>query len=82
MPWLYYEADPAPQVLDDTRITTQFKFPDTRLDFYVAEYALNGQFLGTKPVTGGVLQLCKDSEKIMDAAWIFGTTYTQTVGGW
>ena len=78
MPWLYYE-DPVEQIRKDTRITTQFTFPSMSLDFVAAEYTLAGSYLGTKPVTGGLLQLCKESDAVMDAAYSFGTTYEQSV---
>ena len=35
MPWLYYLDDPADTVLSDTRITTEYTFPDSTLNFKV-----------------------------------------------
>ena len=78
MPWLYYQ-DPVEQIRKDTRITTSYTFPSMTLNFKAAEYTLGGDYLGTKPVTGGLLQLCKGSDNVMDAAYKFGTTYEQEV---
>ena len=79
MPWLYYLEDNADQILSDTRINTEFTFPDSKLTFKVGVYTLNGTFLGLKDATNGLIQLCKSSETVMDAAYNFGTTYQQAV---
>lgn len=79
MPWLYYLDETADRVLTNTGITQQFTFPSSQLDFVVAAYALNGSYYGTSSVTGGVLQLCKNSASVLDAAYLFGTNYKQSV---
>lgn len=78
MPWLFYEDTPD-SILKDTRITTKYKFPNDQLKLRAAVYMANGTFVGLEDLTGGVIQLCKSSEDIMNAAYIFGTTYEQTV---
>lgn len=35
MPWLYYLEDTGDQVLSDTRLSTPYTFPDSRLSFKV-----------------------------------------------
>ena len=45
------------------------------LSLQVARYAMNGTFLGLVDVKGGDLQFCKASQSILDAAFVFGTTY-------
>ena len=69
---------------DDAVITndlpTSYTFtPASMLQYAVAAYNIDGNFLGMKSVTGGLLQLCNDSEKKLDAAYLFGTVYSQLV---
>jgi len=45
----------------------------------VAMYTLNGTYLGLHDVRNGRLQLCTDTQKKLNAAWTFGTSYAQTV---
>ena len=45
----------------------------------VARYTMNGTFLGLTDLEGGDLQFCKASESVLDAAFIFGTTYEREV---
>jgi len=78
MPWLYYQED-ASTVLSDESITKSYTFPHSKLDLIAAVFHLNGSFLGYRNVTGGLLQLCKNSDTYMDAAYVFGTTYEQSV---
>ncbi|CAH1268916.1 TMEM67 [Branchiostoma lanceolatum] len=83
MPWLYYDhvLNDVSEILSDTEISTKFTFSaasqSSKLDLVVAAYSLNGEFLGIQEVTGGLLQLCKDSNTRLDAAYVFGTTYSQ-----
>ena len=79
MPWLYYVDDTADRVLTSTGIPTQYTFPSSYINFSAATYALNGSYLGTINVDGGLLQLCKNSQSIMNAAFLFGTNYEQSV---
>ena len=79
MPWLYYFEEDADRVLTDTSLPTQFSFPDMPVPFKVATFTINGTFLGYNAVTNGRLQLCKDSQAKLDAAFVFGTTYSQEV---
>ena len=78
VPWLYYQQN-ARTVLADESIPTSYKFPKTMLGLTAAVFHPNGSFLGYRRVTGGLLQLCKNSDTFMDAAYVFGTTYHHTV---
>ena len=78
MPWLYYSED-GEEVLTDTGIPTQFTFPNSQLTLEAAVFSLNGSYRGYQSTTGGLLQLCPDSETILNAAFKFGTFYEQTV---
>lgn len=78
MPWLYY-VDRNDLVLLDTGIPTQFAFPNGKLRFIVGSYSLNGTFLGFNNVTDGLLQLCRNSDDFLNAAYVFGTSYSQEV---
>nr|XP_006818273.1 PREDICTED: meckelin [Saccoglossus kowalevskii] len=79
MPWLYY-SESADEVLEDTRISTVFTLsPDnenTYLKFVVGKYTINGDFVGYEDITGSTLQLCPDTKTNLDAAFLFGTTYS------
>ena len=79
LPWLYYLSEKPNEILNDTVITTQFKFPNTVLDLSASAFSLDGSFLGFKPVRGGLLQFCKNSKDFMNAAFVFGTVYKQSV---
>jgi len=78
MPWLYYQED-AGTLLTDDSLNTVYKFPDTKLGLIAAVFHLNGSFDGYRRVTGGLLQLCKNSDVFLDAAYVFGTTFQQSV---
>ena len=78
MPWLYYQES-AKTVLADISITTNYEFPHTKLGLMASVFRLDGSFVGYRQVTGGLLQLCKNSDKFMDAAYVFGTTYQHKV---
>jgi meckelin len=79
LPWLYYLGDTTNNILTDTSITTEYTFPNSQLDLLASAFSLNGTFLGYQSVRGGLLQLCKNSESFMNAAFVFGTTYKQEV---
>jgi len=78
MPWLYYQEN-ADTVLTDESITTTYEFPDSTLGLIAGVFHPSGKFLGYRKVTGGLLQLCKNSDSFMDAAYVFGTAYEQSV---
>ena len=78
MPWLYYQEN-ANTILNDVSITTSYKFPKTELGLIASVFAVDGSFLGYRTVTRGLLQLCKNSDTFMDAAYVFGTTYEHSV---
>ena len=79
MPWLYYTRGNAPLTLTDDGIPTQFSFPDDVMNFRVHAYSLDGTHLGYYNVTNGLLQLCKNTQRYLNAAYTFGVTYLQTV---
>jgi len=79
MPWLYYTRGSAPSALTDDGIPTQFSFPDDVINFRVHAYSLSGTLLGYYNVTNGRLQLCKNTQRYLNAAYTFGVTYSQTV---
>jgi len=78
MPWLYYQED-ANTILTDKSITNSYKFPDSKLFLTVSVFRVNGSFIGYRSVMRGLLQLCKNSDTFMDAAYVFGTFYEHTV---
>ncbi|KAG8144180.1 hypothetical protein E2320_001287 [Naja naja] len=49
-----------------------------QMDFKVIQYDAQGKFLGWQDVKGATLQLCPNSQKILDAAFTMGTTYRQS----
>ncbi|XP_029463906.1 meckelin-like isoform X2 [Rhinatrema bivittatum] len=51
---------------------------NSQMQFKVATYDVRGNFLGWEDVKGGTLQMCPDSQKRLDAAYIFGTSYSQS----
>ncbi|XP_075682080.1 meckelin isoform X2 [Rhinoderma darwinii] len=85
IPWLYYDDQPGLAA----RVLTAFPFPEnfsfklndqarnTNIKFLAALYDVRGNFIGWRSLNGGLLQLCPDIAKRLDAAFIFGTTYKQ-----
>ncbi|KAK1163496.1 meckelin-like isoform X1 [Acipenser oxyrinchus oxyrinchus] len=51
---------------------------NAKINFKIAKYDASGHFLGWQDVTGGTLQLCSDTQKKLDAAYLFGTSYSQS----
>jgi len=80
MPWLYHQES-AENLLTDDAITTSYEFPDSQLAITASVFHANGSFLGYRRVTGGLLQLCKNNDAFMDAAYVFGTTFRHSVSG-
>ncbi|XP_064610907.1 meckelin-like [Liolophura sinensis] len=82
LPMLYYLDTGPDDVISDNLMTTKFTFvqssENSKLRFRVAQYALNGEFLGLTDVLSGVMQLCAGTDKRLDAAFTFGTYYTQS----
>ncbi|CAI5782397.1 meckelin-like isoform X2 [Podarcis lilfordi] len=50
----------------------------SKIDFKVVKYNVLGKFLGWEDVRGETLQLCPDRQSVMDAAFVFGTSYSQS----
>ena len=85
VPWLYYfsaagEKLSGDDILRDTYLQTRYTFdPRSNLEYRVARYSLDGSYLGIDNVFNGRLQLCADSSPRLNAAYVFGTTYSQSV---
>ncbi|XP_040290242.1 meckelin [Bufo bufo] len=85
IPWLYYDDQPglAARVLTASPFPENFSFKlndqgrNTRMKFLAAVYDVRGKFMGWRSLNEGLLQLCPDIDKRLDAAFIFGTTYEQ-----
>ena len=43
---------------------------------HFSRYSLNGEFVGLEEVNGNMFHLCNVSSSEADAAWVFGTRYT------
>lgn len=78
LPWLYYESTTARAALESTELSQQFG-RGSELKFRFAEFSLNGSFLGLANATNGRIQLCRDSLNELNAAYVFGTQYSQSV---
>ncbi|KAM8966844.1 meckelin [Pelodytes ibericus] len=86
LPWLYYDDQPglASRVLTASPFPTSFTFKsreeaqNTKLQFLATSYDVRGNFLKWQAVDGGLLQLCPDIVRRLDAAFSFGTTYEQS----
>ncbi|KAL7055612.1 hypothetical protein AAHC03_023029 [Spirometra sp. Aus1] len=77
MPWLYYGSQQASLVLADTSLTATYASGST-INLYLGTYSLGGEFQGFQNASAtGRLQLCKDTLAVMQAAFRFGTTYSQ-----
>ncbi|XP_041376380.1 meckelin-like [Gigantopelta aegis] len=77
-PMLFYTGKADDAVINND-IPTSYTFtPASVLKYTLAAYNIDGNFLGMKSVTGGLLQLCNDSEKKLNAAFRFGTVYSQS----
>ncbi|KAI6218078.1 hypothetical protein M3Y95_01181900 [Aphelenchoides besseyi] len=50
---------------------------NSRLDFILAVYALNGSFLGMRSVDSGLLQVCPSKREVQEGAFKFGRLYDQ-----
>ncbi|KAM5156696.1 meckelin [Mantella aurantiaca] len=85
IPWLYYDDQPglAVRVLTASSFPENFSFKrgeqaqNTKLAFLAAVYDVRGKFIAWKSLHRGLLQLCPDTSKRLDAAYDFGTTYDQ-----
>ncbi|VDN12503.1 unnamed protein product [Dibothriocephalus latus] len=77
MPWLYYRSQQASLILADTALTATYASGST-LNLYLGTYSLGGEFQGFQNASDtNTLQLCKDTLAVMQAAFRFGTTYSQ-----
>ncbi|KAM3828808.1 meckelin-like [Vipera latastei] len=71
LPKIWYGSDtgPFPSVAFGKHLKTDFK---------LIQYDVRGKFLGWQEVKGATLQLCPNSQKALDAAFLLGTTYSQS----
>ncbi|XP_030060414.1 meckelin [Microcaecilia unicolor] len=51
---------------------------NSQMQFKLARYDARGDFQGWQDVKGGGLQMCPDTMKRLDAAYVFGTSYSQS----
>ncbi|XP_051884619.1 meckelin-like isoform X2 [Pristis pectinata] len=51
---------------------------DSQITFKIVKYDARGNFLGWEDVRGGTLQLCPDTQTLLDAAYKFGSFYVQS----
>ncbi|XP_067651968.1 meckelin-like [Haliotis asinina] len=78
VPTLYYTDDPE-DIVNNNDITTSYSFdPPMTMKFKVARYGLGGTFLGLEDITGGLIQLCENTETRLNAAFVFGTVYSSS----
>ncbi|XP_075172370.1 meckelin isoform X1 [Anomaloglossus baeobatrachus] len=85
IPWLYYDDQPgiAARVLTSSPFPENFSFKindqsrNTNIKLIAAQYDVRGKFVVWRSVNGGLLQLCPDIDRRLDAAFLFGTTYEQ-----
>lgn len=71
---------PGDDVLLDKTLGVVYTFsPVSKLNYRVARYTLNGDYLGISTVENGRIQLCPDTSEKLNAAFVFGTTYSQSV---
>ncbi|ESO89760.1 hypothetical protein LOTGIDRAFT_192673 [Lottia gigantea] len=76
---VYLTQEDAEDLIYVNDIPTSFTFsPLMSLEFVAGEFNINGQFLGFKEVTGGLLQICDHPENVLDAAFVFGTVYSRS----
>lgn len=67
-------------VLLDDYLKTRYTFsPVSRLEYRLATYSYDGSYLGLNTVQNGRIQLCADTTNKLNAAFVFGTTYKQSV---
>lgn len=67
-------------VLRTDVLTVQYTFsPASYLDYRMARYSLDGEYLGLSNVFNGRIQLCPDTSEKLNAAFTFGTYYSQSV---
>ncbi|KAK7082574.1 Meckelin [Halocaridina rubra] len=81
VPWLYYTEGEASVYLSKTRLKTQYSFklsdPNSKLNFTVAKYSVNGHLLGYGQLED-TLTLCPLTDFHLEDAVRFGTTFSQT----
>ncbi|XP_066570167.1 meckelin isoform X2 [Amia ocellicauda] len=77
LPQLFYSSDAALPLGQTAPRGLTFQ-RNTKINFKVVKFDASGHFLGWEDVTGGTLQLCPDTQKRLNAAYLFGTTYQQS----
>ncbi|XP_063801751.1 meckelin-like isoform X2 [Pseudophryne corroboree] len=51
---------------------------NAQIQFRLVKYDVRGNFLGWESVTGGTLQMCPNTQSVLNAAFAFGTYYSQS----
>ncbi|XP_060109840.1 meckelin-like [Heteronotia binoei] len=51
---------------------------NSQIRLKVTKYDARGNFLGWEDVSGGMLQLCPDSQNVLQSAFVFGTSYKRS----
>ena len=88
LPLLFYSSVNGVSVLDYADISTIYgvgiapssdQSVTRRLNFLVGTYSAAGKFLGLRSIKNGLLQLCPNTPKYLNAAYDFGVNYRQEV---
>ncbi|KAM8945979.1 meckelin-like [Pelodytes ibericus] len=76
LPPLFYSVSSAQ--LGATAPTGLSFTKNSQIQFTIAKYNHSGNFLGWEDVTGGTLQMCPNTQSVLDAAFKFGTVYNSS----
>ncbi|KAL8589978.1 hypothetical protein ACOMHN_007004 [Nucella lapillus] len=75
---LYY-SDDSDDIIGANDIPDSYTFnPPVTIPLEAAVHTLDGRYLGNKPLTDGLLQLCDTTETVANAAYIFGTYFSHS----
>ncbi|XP_048402305.1 meckelin-like isoform X2 [Stegostoma tigrinum] len=78
LPKLFYVDTNIAASLWQTAPRGLFFKKDLKIALKVVKYDARGNFLGWEDVRGGTLQLCPDTQTLLDAAFKFGSSYIQS----
>lgn len=78
-PPIFVTQSPDNEIINNVIITQWTVDPIMRFPFKIGQFSLEGRFEGYENVSGGLLQLCVAGDSILDAAFVFGTYYSQSV---
>ncbi|XP_075045430.1 meckelin-like [Mixophyes fleayi] len=71
-------TSPPPLTLDPNPPRTLSYQKNAQIQFRLVKYDVRGNFLGWETVKGGTLQMCQNTQSEMNAAFTFGTFYSQS----